>query len=107
MDLYHPGTIAVIFCAQRTQSDDEGYAAAADMMSGLAAQQPGYLGHDSTRSPDGLGITVSYWKDDDDAAKSWRDHPIHSAIREQARDKWYENYTLHVVQIERSYAWAK
>lgn len=106
MNLYHPGAIAVIFCAQRTQNDDEGYASAANVMSDLAAQQPGYLGQDSTRSPDGLGITVSYWEDDA-AARSWRDHPVHSAIREQGRGKWYESYTLHVARIERSYAWEK
>ncbi len=86
--------------------DHEAYAAAAAVMSNLAAEQTGYLGQDSSRSEDGLGITVSYWKDDA-AAKAWRDHPVHSAIREQGRGKWYESYTLHVARIERSYAWAK
>lgn len=106
MDLYHSGAIAVIFCAQRTQRDDEGYGTAADAMSNLAAQQPGYLGQDSSRSADGMGITVSYWEDDI-SAKAWRDNPVHSAIREQGRGKWYESYTLHVARIERSYAWEK
>lgn len=106
MDLHHAGCIAVIFCAQRTQTDDEAYSAAAGVMSNLAAQQAGYLGQDSSRSSDGLGITISYWKDDA-AAKAWRDHPVHSAIREQGRGKWYESYTLHVTRIERSYAWEK
>lgn len=106
MDLHPPGCIAVIFCAQRTQEDDEAYSAAAGVMSNLAAQQPGYLGQDSSRSEGGLGITISYW-DDDDAAKAWRDHPVHASIREQGRGKWYESYTLHVARVERSYAWEK
>ncbi|MEP2101152.1 MAG: antibiotic biosynthesis monooxygenase [Parasphingorhabdus sp.] len=106
MKLHPPGCIAVIFCAQRTKVDDEAYESAAGVMSNLAAQQSGYLGQDSTRSEDGLGITVSYWKDDE-AAKAWRDHPVHSAIREQGRGKWYESYTLHVARIERSYDWNK
>ncbi len=106
MQLYHRGSIAVIFCAQRTQKDDESYGAAADEMSNLAAQQPGYLDEDSSRLPDGMGVTVSYWKDDD-SAKAWREHPVHSAIREQGRGKWYESYTLHVARIERCYAWEK
>ncbi|QTD57041.1 antibiotic biosynthesis monooxygenase family protein [Parasphingorhabdus cellanae] len=106
MDLHPSGNIAVIFCAQRTRTDDEAYTAAAEIMSNLAAQQSGYLGQDSSRSEDGLGITVSYWKDDE-AAKAWRDHPVHSAIREQGRGKWYESYTLHVAKIERSYSWQK
>lgn len=106
MDLHPPDCIAVIFCAQRTADDDEAYAAAAEIMSNLAGQQPGYLGQDSSRSEGGLGITISYWKNDK-AAKAWRDHPVHSAIREQGRGKWYESYTLHVARIERSYAWEK
>ncbi|MEP3226651.1 MAG: antibiotic biosynthesis monooxygenase [Parasphingorhabdus sp.] len=106
MELYPPGSIAVIFCAQRTKVDDEAYAAAAGVMSDLAAQQSGYLGQDSTRSADGLGITVSYWENDA-AAQAWRDHPVHSAIRDQGRGKWYESYTLHVARIERSYDWNK
>ncbi|MEH6757919.1 MAG: antibiotic biosynthesis monooxygenase [Parasphingorhabdus sp.] len=106
MDLHDTGCIAVIFCAQRTKADDDAYTAAAGVMSKLATQQTGYLGQDSSRSPDGLGITISYWQDDA-AAKTWRDHPVHRAIREQGRGKWYESYTLHVARVERSYAWEK
>lgn len=106
MKLYPPGSIAVIFCAQRTSVDDTGYATAAAAMSELAARQSGYLGQDSSRSADGLGITVSYWADDA-AAKAWRDNSEHAAIREQGRAKWYENYSLHVARIERSYDWQK
>ncbi|WP_422342547.1 antibiotic biosynthesis monooxygenase family protein [Parasphingorhabdus sp.] len=106
MKLHPPESIAVIFCAQRTRDDDEAYKAAADVMSNLAAQQTGYLGQDSSRSENGLGITVSYWQNDA-AAKAWRDHPVHTAIREQGRGKWYESYTLHVARIERSYDWNK
>ncbi len=106
MILHPPGSIAVIFCAQRTAQDEEAYTAAANIMSDLAAQQSGYLGQDSVRSENGLGITVSYWKDDA-AAKAWRDHPVHTAIREEGRGKWYESYTLHVAEVERSYDWDK
>lgn len=100
------GSISVIFVAQRTSDDDEGYAAAANAMDALAAQQEGYLGIDSARGSDGLGITVSYWADDA-AAKAWRDNPEHAAIREQGRGRWYSSYSLHVASVERSYDWTK
>lgn len=106
MDLHPPDSIAVIFCAQRTVDDEDAYNAAAAVMSNLAAQQSGYLGQDSSRSQDGLGITISYWENDA-AAKAWRDHPVHAAIRDQGRGKWYESYTLHVARVERSYDWKK
>jgi heme-degrading monooxygenase HmoA len=101
-----PGTIAVIFVAQRSLDDDAGYHAAAEEMATLAALQPGYVGIDSVRDTDGLGITVSYWTDDT-AAKGWRDNPRHAAIRDQGRGIWYTHYDLHVAAVTRSYDWAK
>jgi heme-degrading monooxygenase HmoA len=100
------GTVSVIFVAQRTTADDAGYAAAAIVMDELAAQQTGYIGMDSVRGADGLGITVSYWASDT-AAKAWRDHPEHAAIRDAGRDRWYSNYSLHVAELTRSYDWQK
>ncbi len=106
MATYPPTTVAVIFVSQRLSSDPAGYVQAADAMAGLAALQPGYLGMNATRDGDGMGITVSYW-DSDAAAKAWRDHPDHAAIREGGRDRWYAWYDLHVAAVSRSYDWAK
>ncbi|NJM50688.1 MAG: antibiotic biosynthesis monooxygenase [Sphingomonadales bacterium] len=104
---HHPaGTIAVIFIAQRTGDDDTGYSQAAAAMAHLAGEQDGYCGIDSVRGTDGLGITVSYWRDDA-SAKAWRDHPEHCAIRDAGRARWYSRYDLHVAAIERSYDWEK
>jgi heme-degrading monooxygenase HmoA len=63
------GEVAVIFLSTRTGADAEGYAAAADAMERLAAEQPGYRGMESVRGTDGLGITVSFW-----VARSPRTH---------------------------------
>ena len=57
-----PPYYAVIFTSRRTGTDAAGYALAAQRMATLAEQQPGYLGVESTRDSDGLGITVSYWR---------------------------------------------
>lgn len=100
------GTIAVIFVAQRSLDDDAGYNAAAEEMDALAAAQPGYIGIDSVRGSDGLGITVSYWADEA-AAGNWRDHPRHTEIRDQGRGIWYTRYDLHVAKVTRSYDWTK
>lgn len=96
----------MIFIAQRTGEDSDGYATAAAAMDMLAAQQPGYLGMDSVRGADGLGITVSYWTSDDDA-KAWRDHAEHRVIRDAGRDRWYSHYSLHVAEVTRSYDWQR
>lgn len=106
MATHGKGTVAVIFVAQRTAEDAGGYAEAAAMMDRLAAQQDGYVAMDSVRGPDGLGITVSYWTSDA-AAKAWRDHSEHKAIRDAGRDRWYHHYSLHVAEVTRSYDWTK
>ena len=57
-----PAYYAVIFSSLRTAEDDAGYDVTAERMAVLAAQMPGYLGIESARGADGLGITVSYWE---------------------------------------------
>ncbi len=98
--------VAVIFSAQRRIGDDDAYATAATEMERLAATQPGYLGIESARGADGFGITVSYWADDG-AARAWRDHPVHAAIREKGRARWYEQYRITVARVTRGYGWAR
>ncbi len=100
------GCVAVIFLSTRNRDDPDGYAAAADAMERLAAEQPGYRGLDSARGADGFGVTVSYWSDEA-AALAWRDHPAHAAIRDQGRAHWYSSYRTDVTRVERSYAWAR
>ncbi|MFI4876927.1 MAG: antibiotic biosynthesis monooxygenase family protein, partial [Blastopirellula sp. JB062] len=66
-----PSYYAVIFCSQRTDADDAGYAAASERMRVLASQQSGFLGMESVRDDGGFGITVSYWRDLD-AVAAWK-----------------------------------
>ncbi len=97
--------VAVIFVSMRTDEDEAGYGAAAQAMDALAATQPGYLGIDSVRGADGLGITVSYWIDEESAV-AWRGNAEHTAIRELGRMRWYAHYRLIVATVDRAYGWA-
>ena len=97
---------AVIFTSQREAEDEAGYNAMADQMAALAAQQPGYLGVESARGTDGLGITVSYWRTLDDIA-AWRRHAEHRVAREQGRADWYSSYSLRISKVERAYGWTR
>lgn len=103
----HPaGCIAVVFTSHLTGEDTDGYAKAATEMELMAAAQAGYLGHDSARGSDGLGITISYWTDEA-SARAWYRHPTHAAIRDAGRDRWYSEFTVHVSEVSRSYTWAR
>ncbi len=96
-----PPYVAVIFTSLRTAHDDAGYAATATRMEDLAAEMPGFLGVDSARSPDGAGITVSYWLDDD-AVAAWRSHPEHLETQARGRQEWYDRFELRVARVERA-----
>jgi heme-degrading monooxygenase HmoA len=97
---------AVIFTSLRTPVDDAGYAQTAGEMEALASQQPGYLGIESTRGEDGLGITVSYWASEE-AIAAWRRNADHLAAQRAGRGSWYRAYELRVARVERAYGFVK
>ncbi|MBY0460074.1 MAG: antibiotic biosynthesis monooxygenase [Gemmataceae bacterium] len=91
---------AVIFTSVRCAGPDDGYGAMADRMEELARLQPGFLGIESARGADGLGITVSYWVTLEDVA-AWGRHAEHLLAQQFGREKWYERYALRVCRVER------
>lgn len=99
--LPEPPYYAVIFAAQRTGAN-EGYDEMADAMMKLAAEQPGYIGVESTRNADGFGLTVSYWKDEA-SLRSWKAVAKHSLAQKLGKERWYEHYALRVAKVERQY----
>ncbi|WP_404379720.1 antibiotic biosynthesis monooxygenase family protein [Caenispirillum salinarum] len=103
MDACTPGCYAVIFTSRRAEAPDDGYDAMAERMVELARAQPGFLGVESARGPDGFGITVSYWESEE-AIRAWKHHAEHVAARAAGRDGWYSAYTTRVAQVERAYA---
>jgi heme-degrading monooxygenase HmoA len=89
----------VIFTSVRTAGDD-GYGRTADRMAELAAQQPGYLGVESAR--DGVGITVSYWRDEE-SARAWKQVAEHRVAQRRGREAWYAEYRVRVAVVTREY----
>ena len=95
-----PPYYAVIFTSTRTEVD-EGYGAMADKMVEMASQQPGFLGVESARDADGLGITVSYWESEE-AIANWRKNAEHRIAQGQGRGKWYAEFVTRVAKVERT-----
>ena len=100
------GAIAVIFLSGRSEADAQGYGAAAEAMAAAASRMDGYLGIDSTRGPDGVGITISWWRDEA-AALAWRDDSDHARIRDRGRSIWYDWYRVIVATVDRAYGWTR
>jgi heme-degrading monooxygenase HmoA len=96
-----PPYYAVIFTSRRS-AGDHGYIAMADQMERLAAEQPGYLGIESARGADGLGITVSYWRDEA-SISAWKGEARYVAAQRLGVEHWYEHYDVRVAKVERTY----
>jgi len=106
--VFHPNSklpyYAVIFSSQMN-SKDSGYIQMAEQMVELAKLQEGYLGIDSCRSETGFGVTVSYWKTKE-AIQKWKKHVDHIGAQRLGRERWYQDYHLHIAKIEREYSQA-
>ena len=98
-----PPYYAVIFTTTRTEGDN-GYEETAHKMAALAETMPGYLGAESAR--EGIGITVSYWKDLD-SIKNWKYQTDHAMARDLGREKWYASYRLRIALVERDYGFER
>jgi heme-degrading monooxygenase HmoA len=92
----------VIFTSSRTSADGEAYEQTADEMVALASSQPGFLGVESARGADGLGITVSYWASEE-AIRAWKANADHRTAQRLGRERWYRAYELRVARVERAY----
>jgi heme-degrading monooxygenase HmoA len=98
-DTPRPPYYAVIFTSRRTAADDEGYAAMAERMVELASAQPDFLGIESVRGADGVGITISYWESLD-SIRRWGEHVEHRLAQQLGRERWYEAFRLRICRVE-------
>ena len=89
---------SVIFTTQRTLSDEDMYSLTSERMVELAQQQPGFLGLESVRGEDGIGITVSYWRDRA-AIRASRIDVEHLAAQQMGRQEFYSWYHIRVAEV--------
>jgi heme-degrading monooxygenase HmoA len=78
----------------------------ANRMVELARQQPGFLGIESARSADGVGITVSYWESEE-SIRRWHEQAEHREAQRLGRGRWYDAFQLRVCRVERAYGFER
>jgi heme-degrading monooxygenase HmoA len=98
---FPPPYYAVIFSSRRTEGD-QGYNEMAECMVRLASQMPGFLGVESVRGADGIGITVSYWESTE-AIRTWKAHSEHEVAQRTGNKLWYSEYSVRIARVEREY----
>src|SRR5947199_8575382 len=95
-----PPYYAVIFTSH--QSSAEGYAETSARMEELGREQPGFLGIESVRGDDGVGITVSYWSDLE-SIRAWKAQAEHRQAQRRGEREWYSHYVTRVCKDEYHY----
>ena len=99
--------VACIFRSRRTIDADDEYDAWSRRIDALVTSTPGYLSHVSFRdAPSRDGVTISYF-DSLEAIALWREEPIHSQAQSLGRERFYEEYTIEIVEVVRDYHWSK
>ncbi|MCP1093378.1 antibiotic biosynthesis monooxygenase [Bacillaceae bacterium OS4b] len=96
-----PPYYACIFTSQRSDKDAASYNSTAEFMDELAAQQDGYLGVESARDQNGLGITVSL--EVLGCHKALEGNAAHKKAQEKGMKDWYSSYTTRICKVERDY----
>ena len=91
---------ATIFTTRMTNNLD-GYEEMADRMAELVSAREGFLGMQSARGDDGLGITVCYWRTEEDIT-AWRADLEHENAQDEGRSRWYAQYTVEVARVDRT-----
>ena len=89
---------AAIFTTQRSQSGNDVYEIMANRMVELAQQQQGFLGLESVRGDDGIGITVSYWTDHE-AIQNWERQAEHVSFQAMGRQEFYQWYRIRIAEV--------
>jgi len=98
-----PPYYAVIFSSLRTE-EDNGYEEMSAKMIEEVEKQPGFLGFETAREI--IGITVSYWKDQESIRK-WKNHLEHRVAQKKGKSEWYSHYIVRICKVERDYSMLK
>ena len=95
---------AVIFTSLRNRQPGDKFDETDEHMTALAAQQPGYLGMETAYAD--VGITVSYWSDEE-AIAAWRRNAEHAFAQYEGRTRWLDAYELRVARVERAHSFVR
>lgn len=94
----------VVFSSCRNPQPGDQFDETDQKMMALAARQPGFLGVESAGGD--IGITVSYWADEESIA-AWRRDSDHAFAQYEGRTRWYDAYELRVGRVERAHSFVR
>ncbi|MEZ4751065.1 MAG: antibiotic biosynthesis monooxygenase [Bdellovibrionota bacterium] len=97
MNKYEDARFVVTF-KSRLSSESQDYGPMAEKMRKLAEAHDGYLGMDSVRGDDGIGISISYWRDWESIVR-WKYDADHLVAKSLGKSRWYEDYCVKIAEV--------
>lgn len=94
-----PPYYAVIFTSTRTKEEKD-YKEMNEAIEEAVKNADGFLGVEDCR--DGIGISVSYWKDLESIRK-WKNNPLHTLAKEKGKNIWFSSYKTRIAKVEMDY----
>ena len=91
---------AVIFSAKIKKIDDE-YFTTAKKMRSLAMEKYGCTEFKAVTEGE-EEIAISYWPGEENI-QAWKNDPDHMHAQKLGRERWYSEYQVQVVEVEREY----
>ncbi len=95
---------SVIFTARIKETDSE-YLATAKRMRILATEKYGCVDFVSVSEGE-KELAISYWPSLRHI-ENWKNDPEHIKAQASGRQRWYSEYKVQVVEIEREYSWCE
>ena len=92
---------AVIFRANVGELDQE-YSETIERMKLLAFEEYGCLEFYALTDGE-KRVAISYWQSEEDI-RSWKQNNEHLKSQALGKNKWYESYTVQVVEVRREYS---
>lgn len=92
---------AVIFRATVGELDQQ-YSVAIERMKSLAFDKYGCLEFFALMEGE-KRVAISYWNSEEDIL-NWKSNSEHLQAQAHGKDKWYESYTVQVVEVQREYS---
>ncbi len=93
--------IVAIFRARIRPENADAYYDLADKMGAIARKMPGFISWKGYFADDGERVSVHEWESAE-ALEAWRTHPEHLRVQELGREKFYDDYTLYVMDEPRT-----
>jgi heme-degrading monooxygenase HmoA len=92
--------IVTVFRSRLMPGVREDYVARVNRMMELAASMPGYISHKGFFADDGERVSIIEFESEE-ALRAWRMHPEHREAQRQAREIYYQDYSVQVCRIIR------